>query len=194
MDAPFRCVVREIEDQATAWITAENPSEEVKAFFRAFGSHMQARHQLCVLLLAAIKPGLLTAIRNGSCWFRGEVTEVRAGVVTVFLGDCDTKVDREIGQIWILPPRFRIQPWQAIRMGLEGIRPRNNRPIRKIIAFAKHVMENRSGCVVNISTKEDGHIEGRLLLDRLPNQPPHDIAEGWLQLGYAVPIRTSPSK
>ena len=182
-----RCLVRHVEDLITFWVTLNTYAEATKVMYRELNTHMTSRHHLYQPTMDSTKPGRLVAVKFvNQGWLRGEIAEVRGTTCTILLGDYGITTDCPVAQLRSLPPRFHALPWQSTRIRLKGVKPRSCRPLRRTTHIAEMVMGRRKSCLVDIQQTIDG-ITATLMLDRLPEQPPLDVVDHWLEMGYVVP-------
>jgi hypothetical protein len=137
----------------------------------------------------SLKPGALVAVYaefdTASFWERAVILKAAGMGYIVFLIDWGIETYQDLSSIRILPRKFTKMPPWARKIRLSGVRDQSEQTERH--GEAQMTMWRRTGYLTNIDRSPGKSMTARLLLDRQSGEPPRDMAERWLELGYLDP-------
>ncbi|EFN89672.1 hypothetical protein EAI_11099 [Harpegnathos saltator] len=67
--------------------------------------------------------GALVAVQDDQEWYRGEIPALLGHSAIITLGDWGRMVRKSMTHLHHLPDQFHQMPWQAIGVGLRGLKP-----------------------------------------------------------------------
>ncbi|XP_076546054.1 uncharacterized protein LOC143305638 [Osmia lignaria lignaria] len=164
LSSSVRIGIVHVDNPVEFWAQVDDGREEARRLYRDLYRYMSDRGHLHFPNQGRLTTGRLVAYRSKEgTWVRGEVQHLVDGQFEVAL--------RDHGKV-------------AFKVRVRGIRPvcRTWK-----IEQAKRVLEGRRGLLTNI--RGEGEVVADVALDRLPGQPPFNVAEAWLGMRYAVPGR-----
>lgn len=178
----IRVKVVRVESNTTMWVRIESKPRISEMLTLVMNAHPMAFWPTS----QDLKPGRLAAVQvdfqGARLWARGILLQETATGYTILLIDFGVKIHRHVTSIRLLPQKFtKIAPW-ARKLRLLGVRDQvHQTPIHRAIQIS---ILDRSGILMNVDPSPGDAMTARLLLHWKLEEPPEDIAEYCLNLGY----------
>lgn len=166
---PLKIRIVKVETPSFFWVRLENGREDFEEFLEGLSRRMQRSSHLLHRFPHNIQLDEVVAIREGSRWQRGIVTQIdRGDVITVFLRDWGRTVQRPLFECYYLDEKFHQQPWQAIPCGLANTKPTGT-PTRwspRVNRITQLLLERRDAWMRIRATHQDEAAAVDLKLER----------------------------